>query len=410
MACTRLILRTIGVLAILSAGWPAAGQPASRVPPAPGQATGSAPPKLRWRAPGLSNTLPKSTDQPIPVIDLAPAIEIAPSKETDLVTQRYLGGSPKIERQVAQDAEGNYVNHGTYTMYSADGKVLKKGQFRNGKMHGRWVQYFDRDEGNLFSAADNQFTGPFVSEATFEDGQLHGAWSIKTIAGRQIAQWSFDRGACSGKWTWWHSNGEKRREITYSSGTPDGEILEWGRDGKPCARASYLNGKHLTKTVEWYAPGQKHYEGYYLRNEATSEPSLDWWTGTAAATPAIELGPPQKHGLWTAWYPNGNKQVEGTYDRDAPQGKFTWWYESGEKQAEGEYRAGTKHGTWTTWHPSGMKESAAQYQEGALVGKWMLWKADGKLVETRDFREQGEPAARTARSASQKPVRLPDIQ
>jgi antitoxin component YwqK of YwqJK toxin-antitoxin module len=320
---------------------------------------------------------------------VAPAPAPAPSATSDadgeLVTERYPDGSVKIERQVTKDAAGNYVNHGTYTAYAPDGTVQKTGVFQNGKLQGKWTQSFAKDEGHLFAADhDTEFQGPFVSEATFVDGQLDGTWTIKDRNGQNIVEWNFDHGARNGKWSWWYPNGDKRLEATYKNGNLDGEVSEWNQGGQLASKTTYVDGKLLDKVVGWYALGQKHFEGFYLRVAHMPEATYDWWKGSIATAAAAPTGEDQKHGTWTEWYRSGNKKTEAQYDHNVAVGKFTWWYENGQKQAEVEYQMGVYNGTFTTWHANGLKESQAEYRNGELVDKWMHWDADGKLVEMRD--------------------------
>ena len=309
--------------------------------------------------------------------------------KVEQVTERYPDGKVKIEREVGQDAKANYINQGSYKMYDRDGQTLKSGEFLNGKQHGKWTQRCDKDEGNLFSAGqEDEFLGPFGSEATFLDGQIHGVWTIKDRNGQNIVEWSFDNGVRNGTWTWWHPNGQKRLEATFKNGALNGNVQEWDRDGKPVDQNTYIDGKCLVKSVGWYTLGQKHFEGCYLRAQSIAEPAYDWWNSkvTTAADPTT--GPDQKHGAWIAWYRNGNKKTEAQYDHDTPAGKFTWWYENGQKEAEGEYDAGKKTGVWTTWHANGLKESQGEFKDGTLASKWLHWDAEGKLVESRDAKPQ----------------------
>jgi len=321
--------------------------------------------------------------------------------KVETVAERYPTGSIKIERQVMQDAVGNYVNHGTYTMFDPDGQVIKTGEFRNGKQYGKWTQHFEKDEGHLFSSGkESGFVGPFVSEAIFDDGQLHGTWTIQDANGQKVFEWQFDYGVRNGKSTWWHVNAEKRLEAFYKDGVLNGEVLEWDREGKQASQASYIEGRCLTGVVGWYALGQKRFEGYYLRVPNISEPTYDWWTTSAADASAAPAGKDQKHGVWVEWYRNGNKKTEGQYDHDLPVGTFTWWYENGQKQAEGQYHTGMKTGTWITWYPNGLKASQGEYRDGNLVSKWTRWDADGKVAEVQDFDTARPQQARSQSSQS----------
>lgn len=314
-----------------------------------------------------------------------PADPVDATNQPELITERYPDGSVKIERQVVQDAEGNYVNHGPYTEYDRNGKVVRSGEFRNGKPHGKWTRYFQAGECSLFSGAlEKQFQGPFVSEATMVDGQLHGTWTIRGQNGQKIIEWRFENGVRHGTSTWWYPGGEIRREVTYKNGEPDGELVEWAADGQVTNRVTFIDGRQIVHEVQWSAPGKKAYEGDYLLPRSVAVPVYDWWAGTVKSIPMGSAGQKQKHGLWIGWYPNGQKKVAGFYEADVPTGKFTWWYENGQKQAEGEYLKGEQHNKWITWHPNGQKESEAVFTAGVLTGKWTRWQADGKKVEVFD--------------------------
>ncbi len=302
--------------------------------------------------------------------------------KVEKVVDRYPDGKIHVEREMGLDAKGNYINQGSYKMYDTDGQIVREGDFVNGRQQGKWTRRLAKDEGHLFSPSpNNEYTGPFTSEATFLDGQLHGVWTIKDSAGQKIVEWSFDKNSRSGIWTWWHSNGKKRLEATYRSGALNGDVVEFDRDEKEGSRASYIDGKHLVKVVGWYTLGQKQYEGYHLHAESMPEPTYDWWRSTVTTAAATAPGPDQKHGTWITWHRNGTKETQAQYDHETRIGKFQWWYENGQPQAEGDYENGKKIGSWTTWHPNGQKESLGEYQNDQLVGKFVHWDQDGKLIE-----------------------------
>ncbi len=322
---------------------------------------------------------------------LLPESATTADKKVELVTERYRNGKIKIEREVTRDANGNYVNQGTYKEYDPDGKVQKTGEFVDGKQQGKWTQTFAKDEGHLFSTDhDTAFSGPFVSEATFVAGRLDGAWTIKDHKGRNVVAWSFDNGVRNGKWTWWYPNGEKRLEATFKSGNLDEDVVEYCQNGQQASKDTYVDGMRLTKTVGWYTLGQKHFEGYNLQASDMPEPTYDWWKSTVTTTPAKAAEKQLKHGAWVEWYQSGNKKTEFQYDHGVATGRFIWWYENGQKQAEVDYRAGALGGIWITWHENGQKESQATYRDGELVNPLMHWDADGKLL---DVRRPNQPSA-----------------
>jgi antitoxin component YwqK of YwqJK toxin-antitoxin module len=378
MSAIKLVICKTGVVTLVLVGLAVTAQAAPEITSA---SDTSAPPMgAKATTHRGENTLhltgPKSPANGDAVLDMG---------KVEKVTDRYPNGKIKVEREVGQDAKGNYINQGSYAMYDLDGQIVKSGEFVSGKQQGKWTQRLAKDEGNLFSSGqDNESPGPFVSEATFIDGQLHGIWTIKDSNGQNIVEWSFDNGTRNGTWIWWHSNGKKRLEATYKNGTLNGDVQEWDREEKLLSRNTFVDGKCLVRVVGWHALGQKHYEGCYLRAQNLPEATYDWWNSKVTTVAAPKGGADQQQGVWTSWYPNGNKETEAQYDHGARIGKFKWWYDNGQNQAEGEYEAGQRNGVWITWHPNGLKETMGEYKDGQLVSKWSHWDVDGKLVESSE--------------------------
>lgn len=323
----------------------------------------------------------------------------------ETAVELYPNGKVKIEREVSQDSAGNYVNQGAYKQYAMTGEIVRQGDFINGKMSGKWTQKLLKDVGHLFSAGqDSEILAPFTSEATFQDGKLHGEWTIKDFRGQNLILWSFDNGVRAGTWTWWYANGQKRLEATYINGALNGDVTEWDRNGKVINKNTYIDDKCVVKAVKWYALGQKHFEGSYLHATGMPVATYDWWNSAIITASEPADVPDQQHGTWTEWYPSGTKKAEGQYDRGAGTGRFTWWYENGQKQAEGEFENGQRTGIWLTWHANGLKESMSEYQADKLVGKPMNWAADGKLLEARDNAQQ-QQQQQYQRNTTQIPMR-----
>jgi antitoxin component YwqK of YwqJK toxin-antitoxin module len=326
---------------------------------------------------GGSAPSPESVDSAL----LAPADQ---GRET--ITQRAASGAVQVERQVVLDAEGNYINDGRFVTYDAAGKVVRSGEYRKGSMQGRWIQVIaSRQEGTLLKEAMAGFQEPFVSEATFVDGKLDGAWAVRDRDQRPVTQWQFSKGARDGTWTWLYPNGEKWREMTYKAGKAVGQLREWDAQGKVRTLGTFVDGRPVEHKVGSYDANHKQYEGDYVSAAADAEPEFDWWNNTAKVSQVEDRSPPLKYGVWTAWYPNGQKQVEGEYREDVPTGQFTWWHENGQKQGEGQYDRGVKTGVWTTWHENGQKEIRSEFRAGVPVGSFYRWKTDGKLAELYKF-------------------------
>jgi antitoxin component YwqK of YwqJK toxin-antitoxin module len=320
----------------------------------------------------------------------APTTESA-DNGSEVIRERFPNSAVKVERHVTQDAEGNYYNHGLWTEWDEKGRLVGSGEYRYGKRHGRWLRWYGQNDAPMLQGPlYKDFQPPFVAEATFEDGVLNGTWKVFDSKNRKVSEWEFDHGERNGKSVWYFPNGQKRREVDYRQGQLEGEVLEWGPDYKLATREKYVDGRRLAPQVDNYAPGQKRAEGWVLYGKETTKATYDFWAGTANIQVVGTEGNNQRHGLWTWWHKNGQKQMEGRYESDLPVGKFTWWYPNGQKQLQGEYINGKQQGKFTWWHPNGQKQLEGAYVAGVLSGKWTRWNTDGRVVEVGDYSADGK--------------------
>src|SRR5262245_45483663 len=115
---------------------------------------------------------------PGPGKDIADANAATP--QTEVIKERFPSGLVKIERQVTQDGQGNYLNHGPWKMWDERGNLIAQGEYDLGERNGEWIRWYRAAaESELFSKLPySQFIGPFVSQATFKRGKLDGVWII----------------------------------------------------------------------------------------------------------------------------------------------------------------------------------------------------------------------------------------
>jgi antitoxin component YwqK of YwqJK toxin-antitoxin module len=86
------------------------------------------------------------------------------------------------------------------------------------------------------------------------------------------------------------------------------------------------------------------------------------------------------------YYENGNKRVEGEYNKEGQKdGKWTYWYEDGKKWSEGYFSEGLNHKKRTTWHENGEMHYTGTYDKGKRVGVWKFYSEEGELVKEIDY-------------------------
>lgn len=288
-----------------------------------------------------------------------------------------------------------------------------EGEYQDNRRHGIWEGTIAELDGTFLE--DSQYAGfelPVVITVELDRNVLQGEVSAIDAKGRSLFSWHFDQGVLEGRAVWWHPNGQVRRQTTYRAGLLDGPVTEWGEDGDVIEQETYREGRASESHVAWYEPGCKRYEGYSQRAGEVMRHQFDWLTLQWTQTVVDEHPQEQRCGRWTAWYENGQKKVQGSYEEGEPEGRFTWWHANGLKMAEGEYIAGKRHGLWRWWHSNGHKQIEGEYEYGEPLGGWVAWTADGKTAavdrtKTILLMDWDVSPATTATAASTKST-LPD--
>ena len=317
--------------------------------------------------------------------ETAGALEEIDEAKVEVIRTRYPNRKVKIERQVSQDKEHNYFNHGSWTMWSPEGEILGTGQYRWGKRQGSWTRLFTGEETRRQIEKGQQgFEAPLVSKADFVDGEIHGTWLIVDAKNRKVRSWQFNQGALTGEAVAWYPSGARKREARYENGVPNGELREWAADGKLVKHYQFQNGQRLAPFMKRYDSGGVEMEGHYLLARDVLNIRVDWWQGVVGIEVSGKDGKDAKHGKWTHYYQDGGKAYEGLFANDRPKGEHFWWFPNGQKQIQGAFSGGKPDGHWVWWHETGLKKMDGHYVEGVQDKTWLRWAADGKVAQVEE--------------------------
>ena len=303
----------------------------------------------------------------------------------EVITQRYPNGKPQLIKQVAQDAEGNYYDHGEWKVLNLEGEVLAKGQFKEGVMDGVWTRLHPPNSDGIFATRPfNLFKGPFTSTATFSEGNLDGIWTLQDAFERKIFEIPYRNGVRHGTATWWFPNAVTMREVTFKNGLIDGPLREWDDQNKLVRYEEFIDGKKIIRHTTFYRPQQRQEENFYLDGKLELTGDDDWWKAQPASfqvtTPRVQHGPA------SAWYDNDQPKMKGQYRNNVRVGRFTWWHPNGQKALEGNYNdEGQKVGDWTWWHTNGIKSIQGPYNNDVPTGVWTWWETDGQVKTKEDM-------------------------
>ena len=307
-----------------------------------------------------------------------------------IIRKRYDNGKDHLVRQVLQDEQGNFYNHGPWQLFNRRGDLMASGQFVDGLMDGTWERWHTAKSGGMFATKPfTEFEGPYVSTATFSNGKLHGVWVISDRYRRKIVEVPYQNGKRHGSATWWYPSSERMRVITFNEGTLDGPMYEWDDKNKLVRNDEFINGQKVIRQVTLYRPKQRSSESYYLEAELSLETDDNWWDAEPAQY--VQLGSRVQHGPTFAWHNNGQRKMAGQYKNDTRVGQFTWWHENGQKSLMGRYdENGTKVGLWTWWHENGMKSIQGSYDEDNAIGEWIWWDKNGQVRDRDDLGQSPE--------------------
>ena len=307
----------------------------------------------------------------------------------EIIRQRYPDGKVQIEREVVQNEDGDYVNHGFWRVKDRDGRPIADGMYQNGRMHGPWQRLHTQKSSGLFSTAPfNMFQGPFISTAMFDSGKLDGMWTLTDDYEQKIFEIPYKSGVRDGKATWWYPSITRMREVTFKEGVLDGELLEWNQEAKLIRNELFREGRKIVRNVTFYRPKQMQSENYYLDGKLVLAGEDNWWEAKPAAIDMV--GERVQHGPANLWFDNGLPKMRGQYVEGNRVGRFIWWHSNGTKQLEGGYEKGIKNGRWIWRHKNGMKAIEGNYENDVAIGVWKWWDEDGNVKAEEDMDETQE--------------------
>ncbi len=326
-------------------------------------------------------------EAPTPASSGVPATVDRP---VERIQERFPNGALRVEREMIQDEEGNFLRHGIYREYDLKGTLIVEGEYRMGQREGIWQRLHTAAESPLFQTAPyKDFSGPFLSQVNFTNNRLDGKWIIADSQQRKISEISFTRGERNGPAIWYYPNGVVMTQISYEEGRVHGEIVSWGSDSTVLAKEKFKHGRKVSVRIDYFSKDTKRREVNYLDAMLYARTPDDWDKALLATFET--RGQDEKHGPFTTWHASGNVARKGEFRYNLPVGKIEYWYENGQRQMEGEYVDGKSDGIWTWYHANGQKSIVGEYRDGVAIGQWTWWHEDGKVAKKADFSAQ-QPA------------------
>ncbi|TWT87712.1 MORN repeat variant [Pseudobythopirellula maris] len=345
-------------------------------------------PLAHAESPVLTSVLNEPAEAGVVYVSDEPTLAAAASApgRVEIIRERFPDGKVSVEREVTLDENENYVNHGEWRMFDRQGNVSAEGRYHYGKRVGPWQRWHNASTSKTVKSFPfNRFKGPFLSQATYTDGVLDGAWIILDADNRKVMQVSIEDGKRHDVTITWSPGGDIIRQQAYEHGVPVGDVLELRGGAKEMERiATYLDGRKLVeKKANHPRTRNKKLVESYLEPKTVLKNADDFWTLTFAE---YELqGEAVRHGLSQHWHPNGQLEQQGEYRMGEKVGRFTYWHANGQKRSEGAYADDKQDGAWVWWHANGQKAAIGHYAGGELVDRWRWWGENGQLAKQKAY-------------------------
>jgi len=158
----------------------------------------------------------------------------------------------------------------------------------------------------------------------------------------------------------------------YRDGLVDYLRREWDEQHPPDKQIVVLNLLGYTEKrpsaldeypVTMASSGEIGHGNYFRKGMRQGQWNLRDGSGNKAKGAYINN---MRDGLWTQWYPNGQKKIEGIFHNDMENGPSTQWRPDGTKMWEGSYRGGRYDGKWKIWNEHG-ELTEMEYRSGIQI-------------------------------------------
>ena len=154
-------------------------------------------------------------------------------------------------------ADGN--KHGDWTEWYSSGTLKTKGQYRDGKMEGTWVTYYEPS--TVAQAYDE--ARPSVAplkkkqEGAYEANRKKGKWTLFYEDGKFNRAAMHTPASSTVAWVTWRPTGEKWAQGTLHKTRDHGLYKEWHKNGRLAAQGNYVEGEKVGEWLLWDINGNR---------------------------------------------------------------------------------------------------------------------------------------------------------
>ncbi len=92
-----------------------------------------------------------------------------------------------------------------------------------------------------------------------------------------------------------------------------------------------------------------------------------------------------RNGQHTVRYKNGEVKMVGKYKNGKRKGVWTAWYPDGSRWSETTFEEGKRSGPTTTWYKNGQMRYSGRYENDKPAGTWKYYDREGNLVREKEY-------------------------
>ncbi|HON79377.1 MAG TPA: hypothetical protein PK544_12855 [Spirochaetota bacterium] len=229
------------------------------------------------------------------------------------------------------------IKDGPGEIVMGNGNIRAKGNFRNYKKEGLWIQYY---------AA----TGVKQGEGNYKNDKQDGRWTFYHKNGQKFSEGNFEEGQRTGQWVQHYDSGEREAEFGYRI------TSTYYPEFKMSVKAGVLNGNKIL---------------YYKDQKVKKE--VKYING-------------KKSGIMHEYYPDGKPKEMSEFDNDLHHGRSNTWWPNGKLKSKGYYRNGKKYGQWHYVHDNGQPHMIGNFKDDQRVGSWRFYSPESLLQKEGEYR------------------------
>ncbi len=332
---------------------------------------------------------------------------------------------PKFEVEIKN---GKY--HGEAKTWWMNGRLKSRGEYKNGKKIGKWVNYFE-------------VRGDISSRGHYRQGILHGVWEEWWPKFIRKAKGQFQNGKPGGTWHYWDRAERLIKKSTCWEDVKWGSIEEYYPSGRLKKIHSCLFGKISGQYKEYYPDSSLKLKGEYNKDSKKEGPwlgfhpngkkslrefyvngllhdSLIHWDslGHVSKKALMDSGngsiyryypdgkvkrveqflEGKKHGEQLSFFPFGRTKTRYIYDKNKALEYWRWHADSLSSDSvltiHGLFKEGKRHGEWNWYSENGMLLESANYVLGKRHGKAYFYNSqNGKLFRIQNYEDGVETSA-----------------